>query len=160
MGVSHTPQVRKDVLLLLVKLFQSLAQPDFFSIAQCYVYLNEPTLASELLQMLVKRAEKDEKALENSAQDPLMIAYQIAFDLVESATQEFLKSVQQDVQQKLPAAESGPGAWAAQIVQILSGEETIKFYRDFLKHANHADLAILKKSKDCLLYTSPSPRDS
>ncbi|WFD38391.1 proteasome regulatory particle base subunit [Malassezia japonica] len=150
MGVSHAPQVRKDVLLLLVKLFQSLAQPDFFSIAQCYVYLNEPTLASELLQMLVKRAEKDEKALENSAQDPLMIAYQIAFDLVESATQEFLKSVQQDVQQKLPAAESGPGAWAAQIAQILSGEETIKFYRDFLKHANHADLAILKKSKDAL----------
>ncbi|WFD02908.1 proteasome regulatory particle base subunit [Malassezia obtusa] len=153
MGVVHDQEVRKNVLLLLVKLFQSLEQPDYFSMAQCYVYLNEPTLASQLLQSLVQRAESSDAALANTAQDPLLVAYQIAFDLVESATQEFLKSVQQDLQQKLgTGAEkpTGPAAWGAQIHLILSGTESIKLYREFLQYANHADLAILKASKDAL----------
>ncbi|KAI3626445.1 hypothetical protein CBS9595_001806 [Malassezia furfur] len=154
MGVAHDHEVRRSVLSLLVQLFQSLEQPDYFSMAQCYVYLNAPGPAAELLQTLVQRAEAGAAAQANTPQDPLLIAYQIAFDLVESATQEFRKSVQQELQHKLgiSAEASGEGASSpgAQIHLILGGTESIKLYRAFLQYANHADLAILQASKDAL----------
>lgn len=130
MGLVQAPEVRREVLHLLVKLFSSLAQPDYFSIAQCYVYLNETQLTAELLRKL-------------AAEVPL-VAYQIAFDFVEGATQEFLSALRGKL--------AGDDASEAQrlVVQILSGEETIRLYREFLQNANHADLMILKGAKDAL----------
>ncbi|WFC98642.1 proteasome regulatory particle base subunit [Malassezia yamatoensis] len=157
MGVVHNYNVRKDVLSLLVKLFQSLSQPDYFSMAQCYVYLNEPHQVSQMLGSLVQRSEDQDSSLNNTAQDPLLIAYQIAFDLVESATQEFLRSVQTDFQQRLSLStetplekQTGIAAVGVQILSILSGTEPIRLYREFLQYANHTDLAILTASKDAL----------
>ncbi|PKI85993.1 proteasome regulatory particle base subunit [Malassezia vespertilionis] len=157
MSVVAAPEARKQVLLLLVKLFQSQAQTDYFSIAQCYVYLNESVLASDLFKKLVDRAAEHHD-LANTEQDALMIAYQIAFDLVESASQEFLKSVQQELQQKLdlpPQGQEiekpqGKTAWGVHICQILSGVETIRLYLEFLQDANHADLSILRSTKEVL----------
>ena len=72
------------------------------------------------------------------------MASQIAFDLVEGLTQEFLKHVRRGLSER----ESSPHLERLQ--HILSGEETVKLYHGFLQHANHADLAILKGSKDLL----------
>ncbi|WFD29209.1 proteasome regulatory particle base subunit [Malassezia sp. CBS 17886] len=147
MGIVYAPALRTKALHLLVSLFQSLAQPDYFSIAQCYVFLNEPGLASDLLYALLQRA--GDAGLQNTAQDPHILVYQIAFDLVDSATQEFLKIVQTDLRQKYArSADAPPGV--AKVQHILSGEETIRLYREFLQHANHADLAVLKGTKDVL----------
>ena len=134
--VLNVPEVRRQVLQLLVQLFQSLDEPDYFSTAQCYVYLNEPQPVSEMLRSLVRCAAKDEHAA--------LVAYQTAFDLVEGATQEFLHHVRADIEKVSEDAVS------KQVMSILSGKESINLYRDFLHNENHADLTILKTTKDAL----------
>lgn len=162
----------EQVLHLLVKLFRSLPAPDNFSIAQCYVYLNAPQLASDLLFSLVEKAHNDASASSsaNTEHDPLLVAYQVAFDLAESATQEFLENVREELSKKTAGKAPAEGAAAggegddmkvdaeastvdtciARIRSILLGEESIQLYLDFLKRSNHADLPILKNTKDAL----------
>lgn len=137
-GVVESQEVRRHVLQLLVKLFMSLDEPDYFSTAQCYVYLNEPQQAAELLRTLLQRGDKDERAL--------LVAYQTAFDLVDEATQDFLHHMRADLE-KMQVDQDAP---KQQLLAILSGTETIRLYRDFLHGANHADLMILKNTKDAL----------
>ncbi|CAO1636284.1 unnamed protein product [Parajaminaea phylloscopi] len=167
---------REQVLRLLIKLFQSLPHPDYFSIAQCYVYLNVPAEASDLLFDLVKRGHEAASASTsaNSERDPLLIAYQCAFDLTESATQEFLENVRSELNTKAGVgngAVAAPGADGMQtdddneptasnsstlessvsrIRSILLGEESIQLYLDFLTRANHADLTVLKAVKESI----------
>ncbi|CAO1615156.1 unnamed protein product [Sympodiomycopsis kandeliae] len=157
---------RQQVLRLLIKLFQSLPHPDFFSIAQCYVYLNVPQEAATLLNDLVQTAHEAASASSaaNTKHDPLLIAYQCAFDLAESATQEFLENVRSEL-----AAKAGPVAESndmdtdetattvstaqnciSRIRAILLGEESIQLYLDFLVRSNRADLTILKQVKNSL----------
>lgn len=91
-----------------------------------------------------------------------MTAYQIAFDLAETATQEFLEIVRASLKggEVAPASADAPPKEGAElhkerIVAILTGEESIKLYLEFLYRNNHADLLILKKTKvrgDHLLY--------
>ena len=138
MGVVNAVEVRRQVLQLLVKLFLSLDEPDYFSTAQCYVYLNEPQPTSELLRTLLQHSDKDERAV--------LVAYQTAFDLVESATQDFLHHVRDELE-KMKFDQDAP---KQQVILILSGTETIRLYRDFLHGANNADLMILKNTKDAL----------
>ena len=138
MGVVNAVEVRRQVLQLLVKLFLSLDEPDYFSTAQCYVYLNEPQPTSELLRTLLQRSDKDDRAV--------LVAYQTAFDLVESATQDFLHHVRSELE-KMKFDQEAP---KQQVISILSGTETIRLYRDFLHDANNADLMILKNTKDAL----------
>lgn len=133
MGAEYSWEARREVLGLLVHLFKGLPQPDYLSTAKCYVYLNEPAPACELLGTLAGGSDSDR-----------LVASQIAFDLVEGATQEFLKHVKRG----LAAHESSP---ALELLQhIISGEETVKLYHGFLQRENHADLNILKASKDML----------
>ncbi|KAJ3305763.1 proteasome regulatory particle base subunit, partial [Blyttiomyces sp. JEL0837] len=73
---------RNQVLELLVKLYSGLAEPDYISTSQCYLYLNEPTKLATLLQKLIKLDEYHQ-----------LLAYQIAFDVEAEATQEFLKNI-------------------------------------------------------------------
>lgn len=172
-GVVPSIEVRNQILHLLVKLFQRLPSPDHFSIGQCYVYLNAPNLASELLFQLIQQAHQpSSSSLANTPNDPLLVAYQLAFDLAESATQEFLENVRRDLSSKssteAPAvkAESadadadmnGSADSEATTVQscvervrsILQGEESIQLYLEFLKRSNKADLPILKATKEAL----------
>lgn len=114
------------MLRLLIKLFSSLPSPDYFSICQCFVYLNDPSLASALLSSLLA---------DNKSEDKVLTAYQIAFDLAETATQEFLEAVRSSLSEHTG------------VVAILTGEESIKLYLEFLYRNNHADLLILKKTK-------------
>lgn len=71
-----------------------IPSPDYFSIARCIVYLNDDSLASEILSLLVKKG--DFKSLS--------IAYQIAFDFYDNSTQKFLKKVREE----LPASPDVP----------------------------------------------------
>ncbi|SJX65388.1 probable RPN2-26S proteasome regulatory subunit [Sporisorium reilianum f. sp. reilianum] len=172
-GVVPSIEVRNQILHLLVKLFQRLPSPDHFSIGQCYVYLNAPNLASELLFNLIKQAHQPSSSSQaNTPHDPLLVTYQLAFDLAESATQEFLENMRRDLSSKAshetPAvkAESADadtdmnGATASdattvsscieRVRSILQGEESIQLYLEFLKRSNKADLPILKATKEAL----------
>ncbi|PLW58365.1 hypothetical protein PCANC_00465 [Puccinia coronata f. sp. avenae] len=151
---------RNDLLRLLVRLLGSQQSgPDYFSITQCYVYLDDPQPACELLNQLLSDEKQPEK---------ILIALQICFDLAETATQEFLEvirsklvgSAQKNSSTKTEGdmvvdageASSKPDVnpHIEQARRILSGEETIKLYLEFLYRNNHADLLILKQTKDAL----------
>ncbi|KAG0151044.1 hypothetical protein CROQUDRAFT_651562 [Cronartium quercuum f. sp. fusiforme G11] len=140
---------RNEVLSLLVRLLSSQKSgPDYFSITQCFVYLNDPAPASELLKDLLKEGADDEMVL---------TAYQICFDLAETATQEFLEVIRSNLAGKHNAGaiqtEGSQTTLNPHIVcarEILTGEESIKLYLEFLYRNNHADLLILKHTKDAL----------
>jgi len=150
---------RNEVLLLLVKLYQNLAEPDYVSISQCYVHLNNPIEAARLLKDLVSK--EDEYYL--------LMAYQIAFDLEDNATQEFLQKVVSELPVSSTFASthektdgeametddqeytmSPTDEKYAKIRRILSGEESIKLHLEFLYRNNHTDLLILKNTKNAL----------
>jgi len=83
-----------QVLHLLLSLFLKASTPDYFSITQIHIQLNEPALSSALLQDLLKpKSSETEKEKEKR----ILIAYQVGFDLAEGATQEYLAGVEKGV---------------------------------------------------------------
>ncbi|XP_014213082.1 26S proteasome non-ATPase regulatory subunit 1 [Copidosoma floridanum] len=86
---------RNTVLRCLVRLYKNLNTPDYVSMCQCLIFLDDALAVSELLDKLSKGSE-----------DCVLMAYQIAFDLYESATQQFLGRVLQALRATAPI----PGA--------------------------------------------------
>ncbi|GAA5934841.1 proteasome regulatory particle base subunit RPN2 [Sporobolomyces koalae] len=165
---SSSRSYKNEVLNLLIKLFSSVPDRDYFAITQCFVYLNDPSLASSLLSELLHLGPATESSTEPE-EDKVLTAYQIAFDLAETATQEFLQVVRTSLAPAAPQAsasapavegENTPAAapetqgpatsHRERIVAILSGEESIKLYLEFLYRNNHADLLILKNTMGAL----------
>lgn len=143
---------KSQLLRLLIKLFTSLPSPDYFSITQCFVYLNDPALASELLSSLLSLGVIP---VVEPKEEMVLIAYQIAFDLAETAGQGFLQVVRNELSGPNPTTttegeamvEDGVGMYRQRVVAILTGEESIKLYLEFLYKNNHTDLLILKGTK-------------
>lgn len=73
---------RNTVLRSLVGLYRGLAIPDYVNMCQCLIFLEDPLSVAEILDKLVQGQEESQ-----------LMAYQIAFDLYESATQQFLERV-------------------------------------------------------------------
>lgn len=65
--------------------------------AQCLIFLDDPQAVSDILEKLVK-------------EDNLLMAYQICFDLYESASQQFLSSVIQNLRTVGTPIASVPGS--------------------------------------------------
>lgn len=82
---------RNKVLRSLVDLYQNLKTPDYVNMCQCLIFLDDPLLVAEVLEKLSKDTE-----------DSVLMAYQIAFDLYESATQQFLSRVLQALRATAP----------------------------------------------------------
>ncbi|KAF6144295.1 hypothetical protein GIB67_024522 [Kingdonia uniflora] len=76
-------EYRREVLRLLVKVYQRLPSPDYLSICQCLMLLDEPEGVSVIFEKLLRSRNKDEA----------LLAFQIAFDLVENERQAFLLNV-------------------------------------------------------------------
>uniref|UniRef100_A0A2P2MRH5 26S proteasome non-ATPase regulatory subunit 1 homolog n=1 Tax=Rhizophora mucronata TaxID=61149 RepID=A0A2P2MRH5_RHIMU len=76
-------EYRCEVLRLLVNVYQKLPSPDFLSICQCLMFLDEPEGVASILEKLLRSGNKDEA----------LLAFQIAFDLVENEHQAFLLNV-------------------------------------------------------------------
>ncbi|XP_014666244.1 PREDICTED: 26S proteasome non-ATPase regulatory subunit 1-like [Priapulus caudatus] len=77
-------QFRNTVLRVLVELYSGLETPDYIGVCQCLIFLDDPLSVAEILEKLIKQSEHG-----------TLMAYQIAFDLYESATQQFLNRVHQ-----------------------------------------------------------------
>ncbi|XP_052189508.1 26S proteasome non-ATPase regulatory subunit 1 homolog A-like isoform X2 [Diospyros lotus] len=71
------------VLHLLVKVYQKLPSPDYLSICQCLMFLDEPEGVASILEKLLRSDNKDDA----------LLAFQIGFDLVENEHQAFLLNV-------------------------------------------------------------------
>ncbi|KAF5464987.1 hypothetical protein F2P56_015022 [Juglans regia] len=86
-NVSHSfvnlREYRHKVLRLLVQVYQKLSSPDYLSICQCLMFLDEPEAVAIILEKLLRSENKDEA----------LLALQIAFDLVENECQAFLLNV-------------------------------------------------------------------
>ncbi|PAN40014.1 hypothetical protein PAHAL_7G284800 [Panicum hallii] len=79
--VNHR-EYRFEVLRCLVKIYQTLPNPDYLSICQCLMFLGEPETVASILDKLL-----------SGSKDDALLAYQIAFDLVENENQAFLLNV-------------------------------------------------------------------
>ncbi|CAO3590032.1 unnamed protein product [Absidia cylindrospora] len=137
-------EFRNKILQLLVKLYQDLKEPDYISINQCLVHLNDPRTAARMLQDLINKKHE-------------LMAYQIAFDLEENATQDYLSKVSdylstvsktEKVANVSPEVDSNDPV--TKVTSILSGEDSIRLYLEFLYRNNHTDLMILKNTKNAL----------
>ena len=73
---------RLRVLELLVKEYSNLPEPDFGNVCQCLQFLNQPGKVVEQLDTLLRSHQTD-----------CLIAYQVAFDMVESENQGFVLEV-------------------------------------------------------------------
>ncbi|KAJ5352632.1 hypothetical protein N7452_001606 [Penicillium brevicompactum] len=178
MGVVQERAFRSEILKLILELLNEIPAPDFFSIAKCVVYLNEHSMASNILRQLVEKG--DDRSL--------AVAYQISFDLYDNSTQEFLQKVRQEIAELIPEHKYdmrddydsdepalthsdgvtthryktvrssddkfeimiGPIASFRNIVSILDGIKTIQLNLEFLYRNNKADIAILNKIRDSL----------
>ncbi|KAI9302563.1 armadillo-type protein, partial [Cunninghamella echinulata] len=140
-------EFRNQVLQTLVELYQNLEEPDYISISQCLVHLNDSQAAAKLLLGLIEK--------KNEVINILLMAYQISFDLEDNATQDFLSKVsaslpKPDTQDDSENATQENNDPIKKILSILSGEESIRLYLEFLYRNNHTDLMILKNTKNAL----------
>ncbi|KAI4369753.1 hypothetical protein MLD38_018165 [Melastoma candidum] len=174
-NVSHSfvyrREYRHEVLRLLVNVYQKLPSPDYLSICQCLMFLDDPEAVVQILEKLLR-----------SNQDDTLLAFQIAFDLVENEHQAFLLNVRdrfsvskpQAVEAARPSDAQDPGAdvtmtdgaptsdaspsqvdpfeatYAERVKKIrgiLSGETSIQLTLQFLYSHNKSDLLILKTIK-------------
>ncbi|KAI3844919.1 hypothetical protein MKX03_020959 [Papaver bracteatum] len=75
-------EYRSEVLRVIVKVFQSLPDPDYLRICQRLMSLDESAGVAMILEKLLQ-----------SEQDDALMAFQIAFDLVDNERQAFLLNV-------------------------------------------------------------------
>uniref|UniRef100_A0A452ZM37 26S proteasome non-ATPase regulatory subunit 1/RPN2 N-terminal domain-containing protein n=1 Tax=Aegilops tauschii subsp. strangulata TaxID=200361 RepID=A0A452ZM37_AEGTS len=94
--VSHR-EYRSEILRCLVKIYQTLPHPDYLSICQCLMVLGEPETVADILDTLL-----------SGSQDDALIAYQIAFDLVENENQAFLLNVGNRLDSQTPGQSALP----------------------------------------------------
>lgn len=82
---------RNSVLRSLVGLYRGLAIPDYVNMCQCLIFLEDPLSVAEILDKLAQGQEESQ-----------LMAYQIAFDLYESATQQYLGRVLEALRSTAP----------------------------------------------------------
>ncbi|XP_034661041.1 26S proteasome non-ATPase regulatory subunit 1 [Drosophila subobscura] len=183
---------RNEVLRCLVGLYKDLGVPDYVNMCQCLIFLEDPLAVAEMLDTLTRSAVETNN----------LMAYQIAFDLYESATQEFLGNVLQALKDTAPIPTALPSTFKPQgtssgdaaaksdedkakpdediteekeaepkvertidslneveklhqkniekLISILSGEISIDLQLQFLIRSNHADLQVLRGTKEAV----------
>lgn len=87
---------RQIVLRSLVQLYQQLNVPDYINISRCLVFLDDAKSLADILDTLVHATKEDDA----------LLAYQIAFELCDNASQQFLANVRK----LLPQIPDAPAA--------------------------------------------------
>ncbi|THG99905.1 hypothetical protein EW026_g2545 [Hermanssonia centrifuga] len=127
---------RNEVLRFLLPLFPSPTSsdrsPHVHALTRLLVTLGAPELTVPLLVSLVPNEK--------------LLAYQLAFDLVEGGAQDFLESIRT----QLPEGDDDTKPIYDQVREILAGQESVKLYLEFLKRNDKTDALILKHTKDSL----------
>nr|CAB3482441.1 unnamed protein product [Digitaria exilis] len=173
--VSHR-EYRLEILQCLVKIYQTSPNPDYLSICQCLMFLDEPETVASILDKLI-----------SGSNDDALLAYQTAFDLAENENQAFLlnvrnhldalSSARSDADSRATNAATEPSGDVqmgddvnmpngtaltvdpvkvahadrlTKIKNILSGETSIQLTLQFLYSHNRSDLLILKTIKQAV----------
>lgn len=75
-------EFRQRVLRLLIKLYESVPNPDWVNICQCLMFLDDSQEVAKILHTLIEGTEEE-----------ALLAYQVCFDLFENEMQSFLLKV-------------------------------------------------------------------
>lgn len=120
-------EFRNEVLKLLVDLYerQGEGKIDYYNLTKCQFFLRVPEAAAKILSNLVE------------SDTDYLIAYQIAFDLVETENQSFLNSVDQHLHGSQHIRINA-------LSSILSNRVPRKLSLQFMKKNNHTDMLMLK----------------
>uniref|UniRef100_A0A0R3S069 26S proteasome non-ATPase regulatory subunit 1 n=1 Tax=Elaeophora elaphi TaxID=1147741 RepID=A0A0R3S069_9BILA len=105
---------RSIVLDLLLRLFAELEEPDFVSMCQCLIKLEKPDDVADILQRLVS----------NKGDSGVLLAYQIAFDLYENASQQFISKIEQSLIDNTPIDAPTTSGTMIQPMEITAEEKT------------------------------------
>ncbi|KAI3426179.1 hypothetical protein D9Q98_008556 [Chlorella vulgaris] len=108
LGVSQklvvSREFRNQVLRLVVRLYEAVPQPDHAAICQCLMFLDD---ADEVATILFR--------LLGGSDDEALMAYQIAFDLVDAELQAFMIKVTTKLDALAPKPAAAPAAPAAPV---------------------------------------------
>lgn len=133
-------EFKNEILRLLLRIYESQqahnGQFDYFKIVKCQFFLRAPEATALLLSKLI------------TSEANHLVAYQIAFDILDNENQSFTKKVREGL-----VAADGDAASAARLKQlqsILTGEVRDRLYLQFLKKNNHCDMLLLQKIKEKL----------
>lgn len=119
---------RFEILRSIFNILIELENIDYFIVCKIVVYLNDVDLGLRLFEKLKEKENAD-------------VSYQIAFDLVSSATQSLLDGLSE----KLNVA-----GYDSRLLFILSGLPTCDYYNTFLLNNKNIDTGILNKAKSSL----------
>jgi 26S proteasome regulatory subunit N2 len=72
-----------QVLRSLVKLYHECPVPDYVNMSRCLIFLDDPQELAKILESLIRSGNDDDT----------LLAFQIAFELCDNATQSFLENV-------------------------------------------------------------------
>ncbi|ODQ67787.1 26S proteasome regulatory complex, non-ATPase subcomplex, Rpn2/Psmd1 subunit [Nadsonia fulvescens var. elongata DSM 6958] len=134
-------QFRNKSLNALTSIILSQENPDYFALCKIIVQLNDYNLAIRIFNDLFSSTKEDSE----------LIAFQVAFDLVASASQELLEKVSIAFDENNSASDTSRKIqYNAKLVRILSGLPTCDYDITFLQKNNNTDLAILNKTKSFL----------
>lgn len=132
-------EYRPEVLRLLVRLYSELPSADSINMCRCLIFLEDHVALSATLKKLA----------ESGKEEQVLLAYQIAFELCDNSTQQFLALVRNAI--PAPTVEvndtTSPASRLATLRRILTGQPTIELYLQFLYRNNRSDLNILKTIK-------------
>jgi len=133
---------RPVVLRLLIQLYSKLPVPDSLNMCRCLVFLEDAEgLANHLKALLASEKE-----------DSVLLAYQIAFELCDNSTQQFLSHVRvllpvTTASNVESAVVNVNEARMRSLHSILTNEQTINLFLQFLYRKDHTDMGILKAIK-------------
>lgn len=135
-SVTDEQDFKSIVLNTLINLLLTLQKKnqDFFTIFKIIIQLNDSKLAIQIFKKLLLQGE-------------VLIAYQGAFDLVSTASQDLLDKVTDGFK----ADQETEGVkGVSKLLHILSGVPTCDYDITFLYRNNNTDISILNKTKNLL----------
>ena len=91
MNFQQNRSFRGELLRRLIDLHNKAAKPDYVQMVQNLIFLDDPVVVADILETLSQGSTED-----------VLMAYQLAFDLYESATQQFVNKVLNAVRKTAP----------------------------------------------------------
>eukprot|EP01138_Halocafeteria_seosinensis_P015866 gb/GECG01016191.1/.p1 GENE.gb/GECG01016191.1/~~gb/GECG01016191.1/.p1 ORF type:complete len:1024 (+),score=120.05 gb/GECG01016191.1/:1-3072(+) len=134
---------RRQVLHALVGIYQEAQTPDWLAMCRCYERLGDHQSVARGLSTLLKQENSEDR----------LVAYQIAFDIVDNDNQHFLHEVSKQLDSPDSTTPANPDQGSdvskrfSQMRKILSGSVTENIHLHFLFRHCEADELILKRLK-------------
>ena len=106
---------RCEIMRVLARLYHGMATPEYSTVCQCFLYLDEPKEVATILHGLIASTAS------GSGDDAALMAYQVAFDLCESENQRFLLAVYHELARLAAGGAGADGEAASKVATTATG---------------------------------------